>query len=162
MVGMPWQPTEIDESKNRICAKRCRPTTFERCAVSMGSVREWAINGGSVFWSMGWRSCRKRAGVRMLSPEALNEEVLCRMVRLKERHRHWGPRKIRELYGRQWGQAPSESSFKRVLDRCGWCKSGGSGDAQTGRLANGAQSERRPMKYGRWISRAGGMMRKAL
>jgi transposase InsO family protein len=41
------------------------------------------------------------------------------MVALKGRHRHWGPRKIREVYLRQWGEAPSESSFKRVLERCG-------------------------------------------
>ena len=41
------------------------------------------------------------------------------MVRLKEQHRHWGPKKIREVYLRQWGEAPSESSFKRVLERAG-------------------------------------------
>lgn len=41
------------------------------------------------------------------------------MVRLKEAHRHWGPRKIRELYMRLHGQAASESSFKRILARAG-------------------------------------------
>jgi hypothetical protein len=48
------------------------------------------------------------------SPEALGEEVVCRIVRLKERHRHWGPRKLREIYLRQWGAGatPSESSFQ--------------------------------------------------
>ena len=30
-----------------------------------------------------------------------------------------GAQKIREVYLRQYGQAPSESSFKRVLERCG-------------------------------------------
>ena len=50
----------------------------------------------------------------------LGEEVVCRMVRLKEAHRHWGPRKIRELYRRKHGgELPSESSFKRVLERAG-------------------------------------------
>jgi putative transposase len=41
------------------------------------------------------------------------------MVRLKLAHRHWGPRKIRQLYLRQHGTAASESSFKRVLARVG-------------------------------------------
>jgi transposase InsO family protein len=41
------------------------------------------------------------------------------MVRLKQAHRHWGPRKIRELYLRRHGTAASESSFKRVLERAG-------------------------------------------
>jgi len=41
------------------------------------------------------------------------------MIRLKERHRSWGPRKLRDVYLRAHGQAPSESSFKRVLTRAG-------------------------------------------
>ena len=51
----------------------------------------------------------------------LPEWVVCRMVRLKNGHPHWGPRKIRALYARQHGAAevPSESSFKRVLERAG-------------------------------------------
>lgn len=53
------------------------------------------------------------------SPGSLGEEVVCRIVRLKQCHRHWGPRKIRQLYLRQWGQGPSESSFQRVLERAG-------------------------------------------
>ena len=49
--------------------------------------------------------------------DELAEGVICEMVRLKQAHRHWGPRKIRELYLRKHGQAASESSFKRVLER---------------------------------------------
>jgi transposase InsO family protein len=44
---------------------------------------------------------------------------VCEMVRLKEAHRRWGPRKIRQLYFRLHGEGPSESSFKRVLERAG-------------------------------------------
>ena len=49
----------------------------------------------------------------------LEEWVICEIVRLKQRHPHWGPRKLRVIYQRMRGQAPSESSFKRVLDRSG-------------------------------------------
>jgi transposase InsO family protein len=50
----------------------------------------------------------------------LTEDVVCEIVRLKQAHLHWGPRKIRELYARKHhGEAPSESSFKRVLERAG-------------------------------------------
>ncbi len=51
--------------------------------------------------------------------DQLAESVICEMVRLKLAHRHWGPRKIRELYLRRHGRAASESSFKRVLERAG-------------------------------------------
>jgi transposase InsO family protein len=41
------------------------------------------------------------------------------MVRLKQTHPRWGPRKIRQLYLRLYGGAASESTFKRVLERAG-------------------------------------------
>lgn len=64
------------------------------------------------------------------------------MVRLKERHRHWGPRKLQELYRRQWGVAPSESSFKRVLERCGLTeKKRVRTMKETGRIWSGRQAQ---------------------
>ena len=66
------------------------------------------------------------AGMKELSrrpheqPQGLREAVVCAMVRLKQAHPHWGPRKIQALYVRQHeGEVPSESSFKRVLERAG-------------------------------------------
>ena len=53
------------------------------------------------------------------SPEQLAEEKVCEIVRLKLAHVAWGPRKIRELYLRRHGEAASESTFKRVLERSG-------------------------------------------
>ena len=52
-------------------------------------------------------------------PDQLSPEVVCEMVRLKQLHPYWGPRKIRALYQRMHGQAASESSFKRMLARAG-------------------------------------------
>jgi transposase InsO family protein len=50
----------------------------------------------------------------------LPESVVCEIIRLKHAHPHWGPRKIEELYKRKHGgEGPSESSFKRVLERAG-------------------------------------------
>ncbi len=53
--------------------------------------------------------------------QALEEAVVCEIVRLKQAHPHWGPRKIHALYMRKHGtdSTPSESSFKRVLERAG-------------------------------------------
>jgi transposase InsO family protein len=63
------------------------------------------------------------------------------MVRIKGRHRHWGAQKIREVYLRQHGQAPSESSFKRVLERCGLTEKRKVRAArQTGRIASGRKA----------------------
>ena len=55
----------------------------------------------------------------MSCPEDPSEEVVYRLVRIKESHRHWGARKLQIVYERSWGKAPSESSIKRVLERNG-------------------------------------------
>lgn len=51
--------------------------------------------------------------------QELGEAVICEMVRLKQAHPRWGPRKLRQIYQRTHSEVPSESSFKRVLDRAG-------------------------------------------
>ena len=53
------------------------------------------------------------------SPKELSETVVCEIVRLKQRHSSWGPKKLRHVYGRLHQKVPSESSFKRVLERAG-------------------------------------------
>ena len=69
------------------------------------------------------------------------EEEVCGMVRIKQRHRHWGAQKIRQVYLRQQGHAPSESSFKRVLERCGLTEKRKVRVArQTGRIGSGRKA----------------------
>ena len=53
------------------------------------------------------------------TPGSLREEEVCRIVALRVRHKHWGARKLQEIYRRRHGEAPSESSFKRVMERAG-------------------------------------------
>jgi transposase InsO family protein len=55
------------------------------------------------------------------SPDGLTEDVVCEIVRLKKDRPAWGPRKIRVLYGKVHPNEvlPSDSSFKRVLERAG-------------------------------------------
>jgi putative transposase len=69
---------------------------------------EWGANGMA-------EQSRRPSG----HAEQLSEAVVCEIIRFKQAHRYWGPRKIRELYLRRHGQAASESSFKRVLSRAG-------------------------------------------
>ncbi len=51
---------------------------------------------------------------------ALGDDVVCDIIRIKNQHLAWGPRKVRAIYGRVHEQTPSESSFKRVLERAGY------------------------------------------
>jgi transposase InsO family protein len=74
--------------------------------------------------------------------DELGEAVVCEMVRLKQAHPHWGPRKIQALYRRKHGgDVPSESSFKRVLERAGLTVPRRvRRSTETGRLSTGRQA----------------------
>ena len=77
-------------------------------------------------------------------PHELAEAVVCEMVRLKQAHPHWGPRKIQALYARQHGREalPSESSFKRVLERAGLTQPRRlRRSSESGRLSNGVKAQ---------------------
>jgi transposase InsO family protein len=76
--------------------------------------------------------------------EALEERVVCEIVALKGAHMHWGARKIRALYWRKKGgrEVPSESSFKRVLERAGFVERRKRRIAREGgRLASGRKAQ---------------------
>lgn len=53
------------------------------------------------------------------SPEKLPEGIVCKLVRLKQDHLRWGPKKIHALYLRTSREAISLSSVKRVLKASG-------------------------------------------
>jgi putative transposase len=53
------------------------------------------------------------------SPRQLDEVTVCTLIRFKLRHPAWGPKKIRQLYARQFQPVPSLSSCQRVLTKAG-------------------------------------------
>jgi len=116
---MPWETKNQMNQRSEFALKAMKTDNFRELC------REYKISPRTGYkWKerfeqeglagMGERSRRPKR-----SPEGLQEEEVCRIVLLKERHRHWGARKIQELYRRQWGGAPSESSIKRVLKKAG-------------------------------------------
>lgn len=118
---MPWQTQDLMNRRIEFALRALQSENFRALC------REYEISPRVGYK---WRERFLEQGVAGMAEQsrrphgssaALEEEVICRMVRLKERHRHWGARKLREIYLRQWGRAltPSESSFKRVLERCG-------------------------------------------
>jgi transposase InsO family protein len=68
-------------------------------------------------WQLAEKSRRPQS-----SPHGLREEEVCRLVQLRQGHPTWGARKLQDIYRRVHGQAPSESTIKRVLERCGLVK----------------------------------------
>jgi len=54
-----------------------------------------------------------------VSPTQLAENTVCEIVRIKGLRKAWGPKKIRTIYEREHGEAPSLSSFQRILEKGG-------------------------------------------
>lgn len=135
---MPWQPIDLMNQRTEFALQAMQSENFRALCREYGISTRVGYKWRERFLQYGLAGMGDMSRRPRCSPCGLEEETIFRMVRLKERHRHWGPRKLQKVYERQWGQAPSESSFKRVLERCGLTeKKKVRGANTTGRLATG-------------------------
>ena len=116
---MPWETKNQMNQRSEFVLKAMKTDNFRELC------REYKISPRVGYK---WKERFEREGLAGMadrsrrpkrSPEGLKEEEVCRLVLFKQRHPHWGARKLEALYQRQWGEAPSESSIKRVLKKAG-------------------------------------------
>ena len=115
---MPWKKTEPMDQRREFALKALGTLDFRALCQDMESGQRPVTNGERGLCAKGSKG-EEESRRPLSSPKQLSEVVVCEMVKLKLGHRYWGPRKIRTLYQRRHGQAPSESSFKRVLEQVG-------------------------------------------
>jgi len=116
---MPWETKNQMNQRSEFALKAMKTDNFRELCREYGISPRVGYKWKERFEQEGLAGMGERSRRPKHSPDGLSEEVVCRIVLLKERHRHWGARKIEELYQRQWGGAPSESSIKRVLKKAG-------------------------------------------
>jgi transposase InsO family protein len=118
---MPWKETDAMNERSEFVLRAIETDNFRELCREYGISPKTGYKWRERFLQRGLAGMADESRRPDNSPGELSEAVVCEMVRLKEAHRGWGPRKIRELYARVHGRAatPSESSFKRVLDRAG-------------------------------------------
>ena len=140
---MPWKKSEPMDQRREFVVKALGTLNFRALCQEYGistktgyKWRERMLRQG--LEGMGEESRRPRS-----SPKQLSESQVCEMVKLKLAHQYWGPRKIRTLYHRRHGQAPSESSFKRILEQVGLTQPRRvrEGPKEGGRLSSGRQGQ---------------------
>jgi transposase InsO family protein len=138
---MPWVTENLMNKRTEFAMKALQTDNFRALCREYGISPRVGYKWRDRFIAEGFGGMSERSRRPGRSPEQLKEEVICQIVRLKERHRAWGPKKIREVYERRYGSAPSESSFKRVLKRCGMTeKRVVRRMPQTGRIASGKKA----------------------
>jgi transposase InsO family protein len=119
---MPWkEKLVVDQRTEFVLRALHEQATFAELCEEYGISRKTGYKWKERFLQGGLPALQDDSRRPDRSPDALPEQVVCEVVRLKEAHRTWGARKLAALYQRLHGQeqTPSESSFKRVLDRCG-------------------------------------------
>src|SRR6187549_3278286 len=113
---MPWVTENLMNKRTEFAMKALQTDNFRALCREYGISPRVGYKWRDRFIAEGFGGMSERSRRPGRSPEQLEEKVICQIVRLKERHRAWGPKKIQEVYRRQHGSAPSESSFKRVLE----------------------------------------------
>jgi putative transposase len=141
---MPWKETDKMNERVEFAMRALTTENFRELCREYGISAKTGYKWRERLLRDGWAGLAEESRRPHGHPAQLNEEVVCEMVRLKQGHTHWGPRKIRELYRRRHGgEAPSESSFKRILERAGLTTPRRLRRAQEGgRLGQGRRAEK--------------------
>jgi transposase InsO family protein len=116
---MPWKKNEPMEQRIEFALKALGSVNFRALCQEYGISAKTGYKWKERFLHEGIEGMEERSRRPHGHAEQLAEEVVCEMVRLKLAHQSWGARKIQELYRRRHGEAASESSFKRVLEKAG-------------------------------------------
>lgn len=117
---MPWKETCKMNQRIEFAMRALGSENFARLCLEYGISRKTGYKWRERFLEHGLGGMGEESRRPNGHSKALEEAVVCRIVRLKRAHPHWGPRKIRELYWRKDpGGTPSLSSFKRVLEHAG-------------------------------------------
>jgi transposase InsO family protein len=116
---MPWKKSESMEQRMEFGLKALQTDNFRALCQEYGISTKTGYKWRERLLRYGLAGMAEQSRRPRSHADELTEGVVCERVRLKQAHRYWGPRKIRELYLRKHGTAASESSFKRVLERAG-------------------------------------------
>ena len=117
---MPWKTQDVMNLRMEFVIKALQPgANFRALCREAGISPKTGYKWQERFLDEGKAGLADASRRPRGSPSQVPEAVVCELVRLKQGHRSWGPRKIRELYLRLHGGAPSASSCQRILTKAG-------------------------------------------
>jgi putative transposase len=116
---MPWKEINPMNQRTEFALRALKADNFRELCREYGISAKTGYKWRERFLSDGLNGMQELSRRPQSSSQGLEEAVVCEIVRLKQAHEHWGPRKLRDIYARVHTNVPSESSFKRVLARAG-------------------------------------------
>ena len=141
---MPWKEQDVKKLRYEFVLRSLgEKVPFRELCREYGIGPKTGYKWKERFLKDGARGLEDQSRRPKTSPRGLSEEVICRIVRIRKAHEKWGARKIRDVYARQYGyeDLPSESSFKRVMEKAGLVKRRRRRSQPGGQLQNRVPSE---------------------
>lgn len=143
---MPWKATDVMNRRQEFVLRVLREQeAFGDVCQEYGISRKTGYKWKKRFLEEGPEGLSDRSRRPNSHSKEIGEDLICRIIKTKKAHRSWGPRKIREVMARATPglELPSESSFKRILDKAGFVTHRRRRKAHNqGRLTRPVQSER--------------------
>ena len=143
LITMPWKETTMINERTEFALSSLQAgVNFTQLCARYGISRRTGYKWKQRYLADGASAMTDKSRRPTNSPNQLTELEVCRITRLHERHKHWGPKKIHKLYSDRYTPVPSQSTFKRIFDKCGWVKKRTRRkSSETGRLASGLKAE---------------------
>lgn len=122
---MPWKETDVMNLRTEFVFRVFEgKLPFVELCGEYGISRKTGYKWKERFLERGIDGLADQSRRPQGSPSRVDEDTVCRIVRLKLAHPSWGPRKIRAVFGRAHPDMDisSESTFKRILSKAGLVK----------------------------------------
>lgn len=122
---MPWKETNPMIEKEQFIAEMLKAEMpFNRLCAKYGITEKTGYKWKKRFLEDGKYGLQEESRAPDTHPNSLSEDVVIRLIKLKEAHPYWGGKKIQILYARAYPDedVPSLSSVNRVLDKAGLIK----------------------------------------
>ncbi len=120
---MPWkESSEMDEKKNFIDEMLEKKMPFKHLCDKYGISEKTGHKWKTRYHEDGINGLINQSKAPKEHPNALSEDVITSLIKLKKDHIHWGGKKILALYIKinPTVQPPSLSSVNRILNKCGF------------------------------------------
>lgn len=121
---MPWKETDKMEQKELfIKAMLANEKPFKHLCADFGISEKTGHKWKNRFYEQGKARLYEQSRAR-LTQDMIDGDTAAELIRIKNAHLAWGPKKIREIYAKAYPQkaVPSLSSVKRILDKAGLVK----------------------------------------
>ncbi len=116
---MPWKKVEPVKQRKEFVLRAMETSNFRELCQEYGISPKTGYKWRERFLKYGLAGMNELSRRPKRHADELQEGVVCEIVKLRQLHPSWGARKLRKVYERQHAEVPSESSFKRVLERAG-------------------------------------------